>query len=529
MKFSYSSMKRAIDHFAPEVRRALPDDHLFSRIRIVEPAEQLFHSDIVYVAASSELPREYPSDQPFCVICICDEPAPTALLDDANASVLLLPQGTPQSSIINELAALLEEEDSAMDETRVLLECLLKSGDLADFMNAAANILGNPVMFSDISGNLLAESGGVTLEGQSLTRLLETGYPSIEDIHHLKQIGVYDAITKDAHPRIWGKGGYFAYNQIIAPVWADGKAVAILTVQEQLRNLTPRDLDTVERMCHMLALERQRDAFVSRTRGQAYEYFLRDLFASDSADGALTDARMERVGFHPKKFMYGLTVLPSSQTTADNSLLALGELVHSLFPGSMSVVIGGSLTCLLNSATELHPQDFTEFGSYATALGLRAGVSRPFGSILGAKTAGLESHYAAEVSHRIIRLAPVAFFAEVIPYHVIMLAEAQGGNPDHWIDSSLSRLLEHDAEHHTDYVDTLWCYLLNDRNVSRTAEAVYLHRNTLLYRRDKIERIMGRSLDDQQFRSQVIFSFYILELKGSLTLRSRPRLDAKAE
>ena len=39
-----------------------------------------------------------------------------------------------------------------------------------------------------------------------------------------------------------------------------------------------------------------------------------------------------------------------------------------------------------------------------------------------------------------------------------------------------------DREKHTEYVETLYAYLSNDRNILRTAKALYIHRNTLNYR-----------------------------------------------
>lgn len=44
------------------------------------------------------------------------------------------------------------------------------------------------------------------------------------------------------------------------------------------------------------------------------------------------------------------------------------------------------------------------------------------------------------------------------------------------------RLYTMDQEKHTEYVETLYAYLSNDRNILRTAKALYIHRNTLNYR-----------------------------------------------
>lgn len=67
----------------------------------------------------------------------------------------------------------------------------------------------------------------------------------------------------------------------------------------------------------------------------------------------------------------------------------------------------------------------------------------------------------------------------------------------------LRPLTDFDAANHGDLVATLHAYLAADCSVQAVAERLYIHRNTVRYRLDQIERLTGRSLQSTQDRVQL--------------------------
>jgi purine catabolism regulator len=55
----------------------------------------------------------------------------------------------------------------------------------------------------------------------------------------------------------------------------------------------------------------------------------------------------------------------------------------------------------------------------------------------------------------------------------------------------------YDAEHHGDLIHTLRIYFAYGGNASQAAEALFLHRNGMLYRLNRIENLLGVSLDNR--------------------------------
>ena len=58
----------------------------------------------------------------------------------------------------------------------------------------------------------------------------------------------------------------------------------------------------------------------------------------------------------------------------------------------------------------------------------------------------------------------------------------------------LGKIIDYDAAHHSDLVETLDAFLSMDRNWSATAKRLVIHRQTLGYRLRKIESLTGRSM-----------------------------------
>lgn len=72
---------------------------------------------------------------------------------------------------------------------------------------------------------------------------------------------------------------------------------------------------------------------------------------------------------------------------------------------------------------------------------------------------------------------------------------------------ALETLRLHDARHGTDYYQTLYAYLLCERNQTLTAQKLFIHRNSLIYRIGRIEEIMGVDLNSERERLYLLLSY----------------------
>ena len=72
-------------------------------------------------------------------------------------------------------------------------------------------------------------------------------------------------------------------------------------------------------------------------------------------------------------------------------------------------------------------------------------------------------------------------------------------------------------------------YLINERNISRTAKLLYMHRNSVIYRIAKIRYLLDVDLDDPDVRLRLFMSFKILELIDPDIAEAHISIDEKRD
>lgn len=76
----------------------------------------------------------------------------------------------------------------------------------------------------------------------------------------------------------------------------------------------------------------------------------------------------------------------------------------------------------------------------------------------------------------------------------------------------MQKISAEDAEHGTNYLEIFWQYLACERNATAVAEQLHLHRNTVLYRIDKIQKRFELDLSSQEVREKMIIDFKVFFL-----------------
>lgn len=65
-----------------------------------------------------------------------------------------------------------------------------------------------------------------------------------------------------------------------------------------------------------------------------------------------------------------------------------------------------------------------------------------------------------------------------------------------FVETTLGELYRYELANKTQYLETLYTWINQKFNTSQTALALYTHRNTVIYRLEKIEEILKTDLKD---------------------------------
>ncbi|MBI5301536.1 MAG: helix-turn-helix domain-containing protein [Chloroflexi bacterium] len=147
---------------------------------------------------------------------------------------------------------------------------------------------------------------------------------------------------------------------------------------------------------------------------------------------------------------------------------------------------------------------------------LAMGIGRAAEALIGLRDSYREARQAQTMARRLAE-PNALYFGELNVYRLLFQLE---DNPElaTFADEVLGKLIEYDREQGTDLVQTLAAYFTHKGNLSQTAEALFVHRNTLLYRMERIKEISGLDLDNPETRFNI-----------QLALRAHRLLSAREE
>lgn len=139
-----------------------------------------------------------------------------------------------------------------------------------------------------------------------------------------------------------------------------------------------------------------------------------------------------------------------------------------------------------------------------------AGVSSPVEGIDALPVAHIQAEAAlAQAFHRRDANWTVPFSACALDYMLAHLNTSM--EPRQLAAPQLLELQRHDQAHGTQYFETLRVYLLHERDISRTAAALIIHRTTLTYRLQKLRGLLRMNLDEPDVRLYLLLSLRLLE------------------
>ncbi len=75
-----------------------------------------------------------------------------------------------------------------------------------------------------------------------------------------------------------------------------------------------------------------------------------------------------------------------------------------------------------------------------------------------------------------------------------------------YLTNTIGKIIKYDAENKTNLCETLDCYLRNNGSVNETSKEMFVHRNTINYKLNKLEEILDADLSSLELRMQLMMA-----------------------
>lgn len=143
---------------------------------------------------------------------------------------------------------------------------------------------------------------------------------------------------------------------------------------------------------------------------------------------------------------------------------------------------------------------------------LAIGIGRAAVSLLQMRESCREAAQAMALEYRLNHRKP-QYYGDLGIYR-LLLPLSHTEELHAFADEILGALIDHDGKDKATFLETLRVYFRCNGNVAQTAKELIVHRNTLLYRLDRIRHLTGLDLDDAEVRLKVQLALRAFELIG---------------
>lgn len=136
------------------------------------------------------------------------------------------------------------------------------------------------------------------------------------------------------------------------------------------------------------------------------------------------------------------------------------------------------------------------------------GVSTVFSQLSECRKCVIEAERSLQILYSCQKKDMVRYYEDLGVYRLLFGMQDQEETRN-IMNNIIGRLKEYDFENHENLTETLRIYLENDKNIGVSANQMYVHRNTLKYRLNKIEEILQCDLSDVNISFNLRFAYKI--------------------
>ena len=405
---------------------------------------------------------------------------------------------------------ILKFEDRLQGEINTLYHLLYTGKGLEGIVKQAETFLNRPISVLDAGYSMIAVSPQMLHLPFGIDTSEEGHFLNAEEVESLRRLQIENQIYQHNQAFFIRTEDHPDTNWIFCAVRIQHVMSGYVAVGlPDKAEASEHELRLTTALADVCAIEMQKhDFFIQRT-GLQYETFFNELIEGRFSSLRMIESRFRVLNHHLGRF-FCLAILYC--TEPHNSELFNQRQMTALrktYPNSMSVVYKNDIVLLLNQDQPvlLNPKLTEPLAQFALHNHLKVIFSQPFADILKTPIFYEQARHTLELSDISVSDRLLFFSTEALPEYLFSKCDYK--ELETGIHYHIFQLQDYDREYHTEFITTLRAYLSHDRNATRTAEFLHIHRSTFFYRIKKIEELLNISITDARLLFLYELSFKI--------------------
>lgn len=515
MQITISNLLKHTEFFNPICNTNEDKTFSITSVSFFTKGTNFANTEFLYIGYASEFLLDISFEMPILVICIEDIPMPENFQFFNNVYLIRLLTDKNILEVYNTINTIFHEDVLIKNFTEQLYQSIVRDLDVQSICDLSFNYLKNPLVVLDNSLKHIVISSDVELEDHIWIDQHKNG--SFISEHSIQLITKQTEYKKDYYntePVILSKGE-LKYPRIINHIFINYKPIGTIVIFEVHKKLQNIDLTFAKMISEVLSLRMQKDSFVLYSKGVIYEHIFHDLLNETISSSVLYE-RIQSQNISIEDDIYVMAIDISEFDKTYKTLQYFRNSLDEIIRDGKSVIYDNYIVIIImhKSNTYLSKREINEINSFCLKKKLFAGISKCFHDISELKFHFKQAVTALILNRKLRKTYKLSFYEEFTTEHMIDIA-SKNIELKQFCNESLLKLIDYDESNNTTFASTLHEYLIQERNLAHTAKALHIHRNTLIYRINKIQEIINHNLEDSNYRFNLLFSFKILSFLES--------------
>lgn len=441
-------------------------------------------------------------------LCICDVSECRQSLP-AGLHVMLFPQKYHPEYLFDRILEVFEE---MKDWDKALHVGSLEGKGLDYLVQISEKQIDNPMLILDPSFNLLEYTHNIPVEYELFRETIQNGYSPSAAINHLEGSGLFQHLRTSDRPILHQSAASDAETNIYFKLSYGGLELGFAVVSCGKHIPDPGYVDLLSLFFGNVNLYFRQYFYPNRACSFMYEGLLQNLMSGDDVSLQQVEDQSAYVRDIKPNGIYRLLRISFSGKAA-LPLPFLARELSMAFPKLKPFLYDGAIYALREYSDEITAEgkDGTEEFAKIEAVLSKSSLVIAYSSVFFSITDLANAREQCEAVLRLGNQAGKSLYYEDIRMNHLMESAAATVSLESLLSSRYLRLKRYDNENRTELCSLLRCHLSCFMRTSETARALFLHRNTVLARIQKIEEIVGGSLSEGHIQRDLELSVRIAD------------------
>lgn len=387
-----------------------------------------------------------------------------------------------------------------------LVDHVSKTQSIDSLLNVAASKLGNSLILLDVNYKIISHSTIFPISDSLWANNIKQGYCDYEFINAVNELETMKNSLNNSE--VIEVSCYASpLRKLSCRLIYNKEQIGILLMIEKESQITQFHFDSLhiisKAVCYCLI---HYAAFLLPANTN-YEKLLYNLLIGTPPEEL--QKQISSLAFSPN--MIAFCILNTGNLGQKHLKESICSSLIRNFPDSHMTFHEGNVVGVLplGKDTYLSNENLSILNTFADNKSIRIGISNVFSNISDFNKYYIQAHTALDLSNRFHGNENISQYVHYEVYDLLNNIQYKI-HIENFCHPALGILRKYDNENNTDLYKTLKVYLRSGKCSKTTAQKLYIHRNSLTHRLERIAKVAGVDLSDDSTVFHLVLSYYIM-------------------